>query len=251
MWNAITGKRLLTYRGHSGKVNAVAWSPIGFFIASASDDGTVQIWSANNGGHGYTYRGHKGPVQAVAWSPDHRHIASGGDDTTVRVQALNAFLSDGVATREDQEIIYRGHIGRVNAVAFSTLRVADDSSFPIASASDDGTVQVWGSGTGTYITTSSSHETPAQAVAWSLDSSRLASVGNDGMLEVNRIWSLEHIVEDSSYTLLDHKDLGTAVSWSYISYQDSNSTYPPVFHVATSSWDHTVHVWYIPPERGM
>jgi WD40 repeat protein len=36
----------LTYRGHRGAVNAVAWSPDGKRIASGSDDATVQVWVA-------------------------------------------------------------------------------------------------------------------------------------------------------------------------------------------------------------
>src|SRR5689334_4095672 len=39
----------VVYRGHTAGVNAVAWSPDGVNIASASDDGTVQVWNAQTG----------------------------------------------------------------------------------------------------------------------------------------------------------------------------------------------------------
>src|SRR5437016_2762308 len=76
---------LYTYRGHSAGVIGVAWSPDGTRIASASNDGTVQVWDAANGGHVYTYRGHTDRVNVVAWSPDGTRIASGSDDHTVQV----------------------------------------------------------------------------------------------------------------------------------------------------------------------
>ncbi len=79
------GTPLYTYRGHSHSVDAVAWSPDGKRIASASVDRTVQVWDAADGGHVYTYRGHASSVYMVAWSPDGRRIASGGYDNTVQV----------------------------------------------------------------------------------------------------------------------------------------------------------------------
>ena len=45
------GTVLFTYQGHSDFVDAVAWSPNGQLLASASGDGTVQIWRASNGSH--------------------------------------------------------------------------------------------------------------------------------------------------------------------------------------------------------
>lgn len=44
VWNAATGKRLLTYRGHQDIVGSLAWSPDGKHIASVADD--VQVWQA-------------------------------------------------------------------------------------------------------------------------------------------------------------------------------------------------------------
>ena len=84
VWNANSGKVILTYRGHSSRVSSVAWSPNSTQIVSGSDDSTAQVWDAATGNTIFTYRGHSGEVN-VAWSPDGKHIASAGGDRTVQV----------------------------------------------------------------------------------------------------------------------------------------------------------------------
>jgi serine/threonine protein kinase len=120
--------RLYTYRGYSGPVYAVAWSPDDKRIASASFDGTAQVWNAFTGGNIFTYKGHSDVVKAVAWSPDGRRIVSGSSDYTAQV--WDASTGRNVLT-------YRGHFDVVEAVAWSP------DGKRVASASDDKTVQVW------------------------------------------------------------------------------------------------------------
>lgn len=47
LWSRVSGELLECLQGHSGCINAVAWSPANqYLLASASDDGTIRTWLA-------------------------------------------------------------------------------------------------------------------------------------------------------------------------------------------------------------
>ncbi len=100
------------FTGHTRDVNAIAISPDGSLVVSASDDHTIRFWSTATGAPiGEPLQGHTNAVTAVAFSPDGMCIASGSQDNTVRLWSAKKSVAIGEALS--------GHEDRVTSVAFS------------------------------------------------------------------------------------------------------------------------------------
>jgi WD40 repeat protein/serine/threonine protein kinase/DNA-binding SARP family transcriptional activator len=128
IWDATTGEKLLTLPGHSGPVWAVAFSPDGAHLATASADGTAKVWDISTGQQRLSLTGHADQVMDVAFSPEGTRLATASADGTARVWDL--------ATGK-QLLSLAGHTDLVSAVAFSP------EGTRLATASADGTAKVW------------------------------------------------------------------------------------------------------------
>ncbi len=71
--------------GHSGKVNAVAFSPDGRYALSGGEDYVLKLWEVSSGMEIRTFRGHRNWVTSVAFSPDGKYALSGSRDNTLRL----------------------------------------------------------------------------------------------------------------------------------------------------------------------
>lgn len=79
MWDATTGKQLLTFDTKTDRIERLDWSADGNLLAattekqtaSSATDSTVQVWKAATGQYLSTYRSPSGSaIDHLAWSPD-------------------------------------------------------------------------------------------------------------------------------------------------------------------------------------
>jgi WD40 repeat protein len=132
--------------GHTERLNAAAFSPEGYHVATASADGTAKVWNASTGECLQTLAGHKGEVLSVAFAPDGRGLVTTSDDTTAKIWCLTTF-GGCLGT-------LRGHKWAVNAASFSP------DGHCVVTASDDRTVKVWDAHSWQCLQTLVGHTSP-------------------------------------------------------------------------------------------
>jgi WD40 repeat protein len=157
-------------KGHVEAVTAIAWSPDGSRLASASWDGSVRVWQTESGEKLLLLAAHGGMVHDVAYGGD-RFLATACEDGVVRV--WNARTGDLYAA-------LRGHTGAVRAVSFG----GDERT--VASCGADGTVRLWDLQKKAARAVLRAHKGGVWAMRWTDEGTRLASAGEDGAV---RVWN--------------------------------------------------------------
>jgi predicted NACHT family NTPase len=172
LWEAASGRELVTFKGHTGWVNSVAFSPDGARLASGSADSSVRLWDIHSGECRNIFQEHTDWVNSVAFSPDGARLASGSADSLVRLWNIDS---------GECRNIFQGHTGWVRSVTFSPDGVT------LASGGDDSSVRLWDIRSGECCNIFQGHTGWVRSVAFSPDGARLASGSDDSSV---RLWDI-------------------------------------------------------------
>ncbi len=196
--------------GHTGPVAALAVSPDGATLASASWDASVRLWPLS-GGEPLVLEGHRGNVNAVAFLSDGTLASAGHDaavilwpperdatpvraDMPVPLSALVATADDrlfaggvdGKMREVDRDGVIRGDIA-VSTGPVTALAASEDGGY-IAASSVRGGITLLDAGSLTPVRTLGAAGVPVWSLAFSSDGRTLLAGGADRIV---REWDAE------------------------------------------------------------
>ncbi|KAF2489417.1 beta transducin-like protein HET-E2C [Lophium mytilinum] len=180
IWNLSSGACEQTLKGHSKEVSGVDFSYGSNQLASASSDGVIKIWDLSSGACELSLEGYKFSdtyVWLVRFSHDSSRVATASPDRNVKIWNLSSGACEHTLN----------HGEYVWTACFSH----DSTQLASAGTHNNNTVKVWNLNSGKCELTLHAHTnwngTKLSAVAFSCDSTRLASASSDGMVNV---WDL-------------------------------------------------------------
>jgi WD40 repeat protein len=206
------GTTVYTFKGHSGRIGKVAWSPDGKYITSEADQ-NIRVWEAMTGKLIRSFNMGNNSNADIALSPDGKYVAAGFADHTVKV--LDIMTGNTLLT----------HMGDIGTIGWSP-----DGKY--IATGNDLTMQVWDAKTGK---TSLTYKVPPKTEAdtmfgllWSPDSKYIAVGGTTKTVIV-----LDAMTGKVISTYSGHTEVGAgAIAWS-----------PDGKYIISVSWDLTNQVW--------
>lgn len=223
LWDTSTNERLHVCNGHTGSVYAIAFSPDGETIGSASADHDVRLWAVDSGDTRHVLKAHSDDVRSVEFAPDGKTLLTAGHDarlilwnpatgeklsstedthrhgilsarfspeggTIVTVEMPTQIDSAGVALWDAKTLKRKATLEKYSA-APSGVAFSPDGSL-LAAAHWDGTIRIWDVEAGLELKPLKGHRGYVRAINFFPDGRRIISGGDDATI---RIWETPHL----------------------------------------------------------
>jgi WD40 repeat protein len=164
VWDTVTGRELLTLRGHTAPLASATFSPDGKRVATGCLEKVAIVWDAQTGRELLTLKWPIGitPGGPLPLSPDWKRVVGIGSG---KMKVLDAETGRELVTLQSQTL-------PEGLAAYS----ADGKR--VAAWLADGTVKVWDAETGRELSTLKGHKTRALSVTFSPDGKRVATAAS-------------------------------------------------------------------------
>ena len=209
VWNIGSDRPPLSFSGHRGLINFVAFSGDGTRLVTASWDGTARVWHSSDAAASPVVLSHTRPVTGAAFSPDGSRVATVSQDSTVRIWDVKSGAAAGEPWKRKSPI---------TSVAYDHGR--------ILTASWDHTAQVWDAATGAALGPVMRHREQVNSARFEPKGPLIVTASDDGTA---RVWEGDRSVRE-----LRHAGGVNSAEFS-----------PDGRRIVTASDDQTARVWEV------
>lgn len=195
-----TWTNLIEHISEIGGVKAFAISSDGTTFAIGGKNGLLQLRNMHTGKQSLTLTGHTNSINTLAFTANGTILASGSGDKSIRlwdVRTGTLLLTLTEHINSGKELEYDSDDTMLPSAEFVNNLVFSPDGRTLASASELGTIWLWELNTGTLLTTLTEYEAGVDelsvgwdnkiGLAFSPDSTLLASGGNDGSVMLSEV----------------------------------------------------------------